>query len=741
MQVDYQSLDGLYQSTSITQGCGPYEPSIASSASSSQASIFSDPLSLQSSIASSISDDFRCNQEDARDRAYAHTQLQQKAALEGCNTADDDAKFMEMLRGGGPLPPMASLLQPPSYADVTSVPRQQRQHPRRCPLSRGQRPPTLQRQQDRKVNFVDNLVGKSCAHADNDDECLLRFWPLEDSATQMVEVLWPLSMTPCRPETGCEKGVLPLRSYIEETLRRSQTSYSTLQVALYYLVLIKPHVPKGDFTKEQRMDCPATRALMCGRRMFLAALILASKYLQDRNYSAKAWSKMSGLKVCEINFNERTFLRKVNWKLHIPDTVFKKWSDIVLDYTPNTQPPPPDQSQSVSPSSWKAVIPKLTPELDQIPAAENKPRRMIPCIGNYGAPSPSTPTPTKSAFASFHADSTSHESTPTPSTVIPRFLEPKLQMEPPALPKMGPLPTPQLTPSSVASGTPAVSACGSRRFSIAAILDANLIRCVMDKYPHRSTYPPLLRRPSMASMASVFSSPESMISDRSRSSRASSISSVSTVSTTSSLAPGRACLAREATCRNARLPIPTAPICEEKELEGSVTKPIIINDGEDVEIVSSPDMADFSISEKVLSHRQDKHTKHAPLPIPTLVGDKGRKRCRTSVRGNRRSNLQEEVRQMLEEAEDAMDIDMDLDDDDSEYISPSPAAEYASKMLSRSNSVICTKENQPPASLERSGSYRKPVQRFGGEKRTCCSVSISASAMSISPVPLYGEVA
>jgi hypothetical protein len=59
-------LDGYGLSSS---SCGPYEPSIASSASSSQISIFSDTLSAQSSIASSISDDFRCNQlEDVRDR-------------------------------------------------------------------------------------------------------------------------------------------------------------------------------------------------------------------------------------------------------------------------------------------------------------------------------------------------------------------------------------------------------------------------------------------------------------------------------------------------------------------------------------------------------------------------------------------------------------------------------------------------------------------------------------------------
>ncbi|KAK3708010.1 PHO85 cyclin-5 [Vermiconidia calcicola] len=646
-------FDGLCQSTFV-RGCGPYEPSIASSASSSQASIFSDASSTQSSIASSISDDFRQNQEDARDRAYAQAQIQQKAVLETGKVSSEHCKLPSLLNEG--------YVNAPSYADVTSVPKEQRQHPRRCSLSGSQKPPTLQRQCERKIDFVESLV------------------------------------------------------------------------ALYYLVLIKPFIPKTDFTQEQRMDCPATRALMCGRRMFLAALILASKYLQDRNYSAKAWSKMSGLKVSEINTNERTFLSKVQWKLHIPDPTFKKWTEIVLKYTPDAHPPSPGQSIGISMPSWKSIVPILTPELDNVPLPELKQKRSMQCLGNYGHPSPGTLTPRPSAVNSMQLSSMSHESTPTPLTVLPRFLEPKPDMAPPtpALARMGPLPTPQLTPSSVASSTPAASVCGSRRPSMSCAMamaqQAGFNRCAVDTFPGKENFNPYSRRPSITSAASSRSSPESMISDRSRSSRASSISSVSTVSSTSSLAPNRACLARQATCRNARLQKPFASVAEEKE--GTAKKPIVIND--DVELVSSPDMTDFSISEKVLS-RPDKHSKHGSRPMTALSTEKGRKRPRSW--GNRRSDLQEEVRLRLEEAEDIMDIDDDVTDDI--ISSPSPAADYASRMLSRSNSVIRTKEMQPPASLSRGGSCRMPVQRHAGSKRTCCSTS----RMSTSPAPLYGGVA
>ena len=121
------------------QGTGPYEPSIASSASSSQASIFSEAESTQSSVASSISDDFRSSQEDARERSCAQARLQEKHII--------DAQLSQARQ------------QQLTYADVTSVPSQQRQHPRRSSLAKNQRPPPLVRQADRKGHFVDNLVG------------------------------------------------------------------------------------------------------------------------------------------------------------------------------------------------------------------------------------------------------------------------------------------------------------------------------------------------------------------------------------------------------------------------------------------------------------------------------------------------------------------------------------------------------------------------------------------------------
>lgn len=158
-----------------------------------------------------------------------------------------------------------------------------------------------------------------------------------------------------RGDPGC-KGILPLRTFIQETLRRSRTSYSTLQVALYYLVVIKPHI------RREHPDQPASRALQCGRRMFLSALILASKYLQDRNYSARAWSKISGLNTLEINHNELLFLDVIDWKLHVSETTYQRWTEIVLKYTPT----PEGVYLNADGLTWREVIPMLTSDLEMV---------------------------------------------------------------------------------------------------------------------------------------------------------------------------------------------------------------------------------------------------------------------------------------------------------------------------------------------------------------------------------------
>ncbi|QQK44331.1 G1/S-specific cyclin Pcl5, putative [Penicillium digitatum] len=456
----------------------PYASSISSSASSSSSSVFSlDCVSSQSSISSTST-----NPVDVIWENESNSQLAGRNPNGAC--------------------PRAFTKGPASKGDGV-VPPELRMHPRRtnsysssAPSARP--PPCLLRQSERKVNFVDNLV---------------------DTASQIVETIWPLSAAAARSDAATgSKGVLPLRTFIQETLRRSRTSYSTLQVALYYLIKIKAHVPTHDFTKEQYRDQSPSRAMQCGRRMFLAALILASKYLQDRNYSARAWSKISGLNTLEINQNELMFLKAVGWRLHIDEATFQRWTDLVLKLTPGAGGPPvAKESEPVVPVSAMVGMDLGLPEyLSPRSLPSNELVRSLP-----------------------------RERTPT----VPR-------------PTM--LPTPQMTPQSQVSSTPAasVSAYNPRRPSICSAMsqaqNASMARSTLDQRPPQSFssrtqtydgYPAAARRSSLARSTSSASSPDSMVSDvstlSSRSSRSSSVSS--NASGTSGSAPAR--LAVKATLR------------------------------------------------------------------------------------------------------------------------------------------------------------------------------------------------
>ncbi|KAL1843941.1 hypothetical protein VTJ49DRAFT_6884 [Mycothermus thermophilus] len=275
--------------------------------------------------------------------------------------------------------------------------------------------------------------------------------------------------------------------------------------------------------------------------MFLAALILASKYLQDRNYSARAWSKISGLDTLEINQNEMTFLLAVNWKLHVTEEVYKRWADCVSKFTPSQPPSPGAPGQQLYERQcydFRRIILNLTPDLDNLddlvpwtPVREQSPRSLYTPPGERSVP-------------------TTPDSKLPPATKpcsIPAVMEPapSLSYGPGRLaPAFGFLPTPRLTPQLSGFSTPAASSASSllgrsssMGFAMAQV-SASLAAHSMDRFWLASeTSSPMsyvTRRSSLANSVSAASSPESMISDSSRVSRSSSLSSASSLPAPSS---------------------------------------------------------------------------------------------------------------------------------------------------------------------------------------------------------------
>lgn len=111
---------------------------------------------------------------------------------------------------------------------------------------------------------------------------------------------------------------LPLDLFVRETLRRSRTSCSTLQAALLYILRIAAKA------RQARLD-KASSPYICPRRMFLAAILTSSKFLQDRTYSNKAWSRISGLPVPELSHLERSFLKGIEFSLYVKD---EEWQSL-----------------------------------------------------------------------------------------------------------------------------------------------------------------------------------------------------------------------------------------------------------------------------------------------------------------------------------------------------------------------------------------------------------------------------
>lgn len=142
------------------------------------------------------------------------------------------------------------------------------------------------------------------------------------------------------------KNALPLQVFVRETLRRGRSSCSTLQAALLYCVRLGEAAEsskqfslkestRGD--SEIQVETQASSPLFgmtkeelclirCPRRMFLASIITAAKFVQDRCYSNKAWSKISGLPVKDLGKLERAFLKAIDYRLVVSESDWVKWT-------------------------------------------------------------------------------------------------------------------------------------------------------------------------------------------------------------------------------------------------------------------------------------------------------------------------------------------------------------------------------------------------------------------------------
>ncbi|ORY03391.1 hypothetical protein K493DRAFT_311757 [Basidiobolus meristosporus CBS 931.73] len=139
---------------------------------------------------------------------------------------------------------------------------------------------------------------------------------MTDVTVNLIDGVWSRKF-------GSDVGqMVPLAQFIMETAKRSKVTLGVWSLGLLYLLKLQPK--DACFEKESFMDFAR-----CGRRMFMASLIAASKFTQDKNYKNRTWASIMGVSVEEVNCIELTFLKLVDYQLLVPETIFLRWEEFL----------------------------------------------------------------------------------------------------------------------------------------------------------------------------------------------------------------------------------------------------------------------------------------------------------------------------------------------------------------------------------------------------------------------------
>ncbi|KAH3673096.1 hypothetical protein WICMUC_003929 [Wickerhamomyces mucosus] len=113
---------------------------------------------------------------------------------------------------------------------------------------------------------------------------------------------------------------LSYENFLREVLKRSRSSISIFQIAIYYFknLQLKLSINHSNIGEK-------TSFIKCPKRSFLICLILSFKYNYDCNYSFKCWSKISGLDLKEIKSLEFQTLKLLNYDLGLSNDKFANW--------------------------------------------------------------------------------------------------------------------------------------------------------------------------------------------------------------------------------------------------------------------------------------------------------------------------------------------------------------------------------------------------------------------------------
>ncbi len=118
----------------------------------------------------------------------------------------------------------------------------------------------------------------------------------------------------CKVPMGISKH--SIQGFVRHILHQSRISYATVATGLLYLLwgkqALKGHMSK--YSKNLNLY-----------EIFVVALVLSSKYLNDRNASNSAWSRISGIPLENLNRMEMLLLSVIEYRLHVEVDLFNRW--------------------------------------------------------------------------------------------------------------------------------------------------------------------------------------------------------------------------------------------------------------------------------------------------------------------------------------------------------------------------------------------------------------------------------
>ncbi|KAJ2398528.1 PHO85 cyclin-5 [Coemansia sp. RSA 2603] len=150
------------------------------------------------------------------------------------------------------------------------------------------------------------------------------------------------------------------RSFVSTALKQADDAATAATIS-------KPTENSGNGGNAAATSTPAAKpkpdVTKCGRRMFVAALISASKFIHDQTYSNRAWHKITKLPMAQISDMERAFLDMIDYRLYVDRTTYDKFHRLLArSGMRNGRLMVCDPSSSVSMSPSAGVMTPTSPQ-------------------------------------------------------------------------------------------------------------------------------------------------------------------------------------------------------------------------------------------------------------------------------------------------------------------------------------------------------------------------------------------